>query len=118
MANPKPARSATGRFEQALRRGALHYDLRLYVAGMGPNSARAIENVDGIIHELLQGACTLTVIDIYDDVAAAREAQIVAVPALVRCSPPPVRKLVGDLSNRSRVIRFLDLNLISREGQA
>jgi circadian clock protein KaiB len=85
------------------------YLLRLYVAGTTPASTRAISDARKFCEEQLGGRYKLEVIDIYQRPALARDEQIIAVPTLVRHLPPPLRKLVGDLSNTERVLIGLDL---------
>jgi circadian clock protein KaiB len=85
------------------------YILRLYVAGVSAQSSRAIAAVRQFCEEYLPGRSDLEVIDIYQLPALAREEQIIAVPTLVRHSPKPLRRLVGDLSNSERVLTGLDL---------
>lgn len=83
--------------------------LRLYVAGTTPRSARAVVDARRICEEHLEGRYRLEVIDICQRPALARDEQIIAVPTLVRYLPPPLKKLVGDLSNAERVLVGLDL---------
>jgi circadian clock protein KaiB len=83
--------------------------LRLYVAGTTPQSTRAILDARKLCEEHLGGRYQLEVIDIYQRPTLARDEQIIAVPTLVRHLPPPLRKLVGDLSNAERVLIGLDL---------
>lgn len=83
--------------------------LRLYVSGMTPNSQRAIENVKKICEEYLNGSYELEVIDIYQQPKFAKEAQIAAVPTLVKELPLPLRKFIGDMSNTERIIVGLDV---------
>jgi len=85
------------------------YVMKLYIAGMGMRSQRAIEEIRGICAEHLDGRCELEVVDLYEAPETARPAQIVAAPTLVRELPLPVRRLVGDLSDRERVLYQLDL---------
>ena len=86
-----------------------HYVLRLFVAGTAPNSLRAIQNVRLICEEQLPGRHELEVIDIYQNAGQLATGQVVVAPTLVRQSPLPVRRLVGDLSNRNRVLEGLDI---------
>ncbi len=105
-----PPESRTGDFERALPLlETERYDLRLYVAGPSARSQAAIENVRRVCAEFLRGRCTLEVIDIYQDQHTFREDQIVAVPALIRRAPLPSRRLIGDLSERSKVLAGLEL---------
>ena len=104
-------RNATEVFEEALKGGALRrakYILRLYVTGSTGRSLRAVHNLKKICEEHLPDY-DLEVIDIYKDPAAAREAQVIAAPTLVRKLPLPIRKFVGDLSNTQKVLVGLDL---------
>jgi circadian clock protein KaiB len=86
-----------------------HYVLRLFVAGTTPNSLRAIQNVRLICEEQLPGRHELEVSDIYQHVGQLATGQVVVAPTLVRQSPLPVRRLIGDLSNRNRVLEGLDI---------
>lgn len=83
--------------------------LRLYVAGSTPQSSRAIRNLKAICETNLPGRYALTVVDLYAQPELAREDQIVVAPTLVRQSPLPTRRVVGDLSNTDRVLAALDL---------
>ena len=85
------------------------YVLRLYVVGMTPKSTRAIINTKAICEEHLRGRYELEVVDVYQQPILAQGEQILAVPALVKKLPLPLRILVGDLSNTERVLLGLDL---------
>ena len=85
------------------------YVLRLYVAGVTPNSVRAIANLKRICEEHLAGCYQIEVVDLLEHPQLARGDQILAIPTLVRQLPPPVRKIIGDLSNTERVLVGLDL---------
>jgi circadian clock protein KaiB len=85
------------------------YVLRLYVAGSTPQSSRAITNIKTICETHLKGRYILTVVDLYEQKERAREDQIMVAPTLVRLSPQPVRRLIGDLSQTARVLAALDL---------
>ncbi len=85
------------------------YELRLYIAGFTPRGARALENLRAICEENLKGLYRIKVIDLLKDPRLARGDQIVAVPTLVRKLPVPVRKIIGDLSDRERVLIGLDV---------
>jgi circadian clock protein KaiB len=85
------------------------YLLRLYVSGMTPRSSEAVERTRAICEEFLHGRYELEVVDIYQQPDLARSDQIVAAPTLVKRLPPPLRRLVGDLSDRERVLIGLDL---------
>lgn len=83
--------------------------LRLYVAGQSPRSLRALANIRKICSDLLPGRHDLEVIDLYQQPELAQDAQIVALPTLVKESPAPLRMLIGDLSNTQDVLRDLEL---------
>jgi circadian clock protein KaiB len=85
------------------------YSLRLYVAGTTPRSARSVANIKDICELHLRGRYALEVIDIYQQPGLAGEDQIVAAPTLLKKQPLPVRRLIGDLSDRARVLIGLDL---------
>ena len=86
-----------------------HYRLRLFVTGTTPRSARAIQNIRAICEERLPGRYDLEVIDIYQHPEHAKAEQIVVTPTLVKLTPFPVRKLIGDLSDTARVMVGLDI---------
>ncbi len=83
--------------------------LRLYVAGRTANSVVAFRNLKRICEEHLPGSYRLEVVDLLQNPHLAQGDQILAVPTLVRKLPPPLRRLIGDLSNTERVLVGLDL---------
>jgi circadian clock protein KaiB len=85
------------------------YVLRLYVTGMTPRSTRAISVVRSICEEFLAGRFDLEIIDVYQQPARIRDEQIVATPTLVR-QGPPVRRLIGDMTNRLRLLEGLGIH--------
>ncbi len=91
------------------RRRVAEWELRLYIAGMTPRAAKALENLEKICEEHLAGKYHIGVVDLLKEPRLARGDQIVAVPTLVRKLPEPVRKIIGDLSNTERVLVGLDL---------
>jgi len=88
---------------------AEHYRLRLFVTGTTPRSARAIQNIRAICEDHLHDRYDLEVIDIYQHPEHVKAEQIVVTPTLVKQFPLPVRKLIGDLSDRDRVLVGLDI---------
>src|SRR4051794_1377997 len=103
-------RSSTESFEAGLRDfGEQSYVLRLYVAGATPGSQRAIANITRICEEELAGRYELEVIDIYQRPQLAADEQIIAAPTVVRLLPEPVARVVGDLSDTTKVLVGLDL---------
>ena len=85
------------------------YVLRLYVTGMTPRSTEAIRNLRAICGEYLEGRFDLEVIDIYQQPVLTKGGQIIAAPTLVKKLPLPMRRIIGDMSNRERVLLGLDL---------
>ncbi len=85
------------------------YVLKLYVAGNTPNSVRALKTLKNILEKDFQGVYALKVIDVLKNPQLAEEDKILATPTLAKILPPPVRKIIGDLSNRERVLIGLDL---------
>lgn len=93
------------------------YVLRLYVTGATTRSRRAIVNLDGICHEFLKGRYDLEVIDVYQKPTLAKDEQIVAAPTLIKRLPLPIRRIIGDLSDREAVLLGLDLKRKRQEGK-
>jgi len=85
------------------------YVLKLYVAGNTPNSARAIKMLKDILEKEFNGVYALKVIDVLKNPQLAEEDKISATPTLARILPPPLRKIIGDLSDREKVLIGLDL---------
>jgi circadian clock protein KaiB len=85
------------------------WELRLYVAGQTPKSVEAVKNLQRLCDEHLTGKYRIEVVDLLKNPQLARGDQILAVPTLVRRLPPPLRKIIGDLSNEERVLVGLDL---------
>jgi circadian clock protein KaiB len=83
--------------------------LRLYVAGQTPRSISALANLKRLCDTRLAGQCEIEVIDLLRHPHLARQDQIVAIPTLVRKLPRPMRKIIGDLSGRERVLLGLGL---------
>jgi len=83
--------------------------LRLYVAGPTPKSLAALANLKSICEEYLAGRYEIEVVDLLKNPQLAKGDQILAVSTLVRRLPPPLKKIIGDLSNVERVLVGLDL---------
>ena len=86
-----------------------NYQLRLYVAGQTPKSVKAFANLKKICEKHLKGRYTIEVIDLVKNPKLAGGDQILAIPTLVRKLPQPIKKIIGDLSNKERVLVGLDL---------
>ena len=85
------------------------WELRLYVAGQTPKSITAFNNLKKLCEEHLAGKYRIEVIDLLKNPQLAKGDQIFAIPTLVRKLPQPLKKIIGDLSNRERVLVGLDL---------
>jgi circadian clock protein KaiB len=86
-------------------------ELRLYVAGQTPKSMLAFANLTRICNEHLPGRYRIEVIDLVEHPQLAEGDQILAVPTVVRRLPPPMKKLIGDLSNNERTLVGLNLRV-------
>ncbi len=85
------------------------YVLRLYVAGVTRRSVAAIRSITDICEEYLKGRYSLEIIDIYKQPTLAKGEQIIAAPTLIKQLPIPLRKLIGDMANKEKVLVGLDL---------
>jgi circadian clock protein KaiB len=88
------------------------YKLKLYVAGTTPKSLEAFANLKKICEEYLKGQYSIDVIDLIKNPKLAKGDQIVAIPTLVRKLPEPIKKIIGDLSNKEKVL--VGLNIINK----
>jgi circadian clock protein KaiB len=88
---------------------ASSFVLRLYVAGQTPKCMRAFSNLKRICEQYLTDRYRIEMIDLLQDPGLARGDQILAVPTLVRRTPEPIKKIIGDLSNTQRVLVGLDV---------
>jgi circadian clock protein KaiB len=109
LAAPRPPTAA-----RKARAASSEYLLRLYVAGQTPKSLQAFANLKRICEEHLAGRYRIEVVDLVLNPALARGDQILAVPAVVRQLPPPVKKIIGDFSNVDRVLVGLELRPLTR----
>ena len=86
-----------------------NYILRLYITGTTHRSALAITNLKKICDEYLEGRYELEVIDLYQKPYLAKDEQIIAAPTLIKKLPLPFRRIIGDMSNKEKVLMGLDL---------
>lgn len=97
-------------FEQAISElDNRYYCFRLYIAGTTVNSIRAIENIKRICEGYLQGRYELEVIDVYQQPGFGRQENILAVPTLIKRLPPPLQRVIGDMSKTEKVLVGLDI---------
>ncbi len=111
VARSKP-KDKVKEYEKAIaapKRRRKNYVLRLYIAGMTPASQRAVLNVKEFCDANLEGRYDLEVIDIYQQPTLGEGEQIIAAPTLIKKLPLPLRKFIGDLSDRERLFFGLDV---------
>ena len=87
----------------------MKYVLRLYITGKTSHSLQAINNLETLCETELQGEYEIEVIDVLENPQLAEDQKILATPTLVRKLPVPLRKIIGDLSDRQKVLFGLDL---------
>lgn len=86
------------------------YKLTLFVTGQTPRSERSIRNLQRICAEELQGEYEMTVVDVVEQPQLAEDQKILATPTLVKELPPPLRRVIGDLSDTEKVLLGLDIS--------
>lgn len=96
----------------------MRFKLRLYITGRTPHSQRAIDNLREICDSQLAGSYEVEVIDVLENPQLAENEKILATPTLVKRLPEPVRKIIGDLSDREKVLLGLDLQQLSKESRS
>jgi circadian clock protein KaiB len=87
-----------------------HYLLRLFVVGAGPNSKQALSNLQSLCQEHLKGRHTIETVDVAKNFKAAAKDNILITPALVLVTPLPRVVILGNLSNRPKVLFALRLS--------
>jgi len=90
------------------------YILKLYITGQTANSQRALINLENVLNNELKGLYTLKVIDVLKDPQLAEEEKILATPTLAKVLPLPIRRIIGDLSDKEKVLLGLDLTVESQ----
>ena len=86
------------------------YELKLFITGATPNSVRAVANIKHICEKYFPKKYTLEVIDVYQQPLLAKNEQIIALPMLIKYTPLPIKRLVGDMSDSQKVLRGLDFD--------
>ncbi len=85
--------------------------LRLYVTHQSPNSTKALANIQKLLQEVVPNRYQLDVIDVLNEPALAEQDGIIASPTLVKRHPPPLRRIIGDLSDRDKVLEVLEMGV-------
>ena len=89
------------------------YHLTLYVTGTSPRTRTAIENLNRICAEDLSGKYELEIVDVLENPQRAEDDRILATPTLIKQLPPPLRRVIGDLSDKQKVLLGLEVRPIS-----
>ena len=97
---------------QTRKANGAEWQLRLYVAGQSQRSLTAMRNLTAICDERLQGRYEIEIIDLVKNPRLAKDHEIVAIPTLIRKLPEPLRKIVGDLSDKDRTLVGLQLDRV------
>ena len=93
------------------------FKLRLYITGTTPRSERAIANLTDICEKDLKGLYDLQIIDVLENPQLAENEKILATPTLIKDLPPPLKRVIGDLSNSEKVLLGLDLSPVTDDNQ-
>jgi len=86
------------------------FKIRLYITGKTPKSERAIANLKEICEKELKGLYELQIIDVLESPQLAEDEKILATPTLIKNLPPPLKRIIGDLSSADKVLLGLDLS--------
>lgn len=101
---------STAEYEELLKESKVQkYVLKLYITGMTPRSMESIRNIKEICEKYLKGRYELEVIDVNQQPSLAKGEQIIAAPTLIKKLPVPLRKFIGDMSNKEKIVLGLDL---------
>lgn len=92
------------------------YVLTLYISGTSPRSSAALLNIQSLCDGELKGQVELQVVDIHDHPEVLSEERIVAIPTLIKRLPPPLRRIIGDLNDKQRLLLSLDLQPVATTG--
>lgn len=108
------AKNSTEEFELTISKlNKSRYILRLYITGTTIRSVKALTNIKKICEEYLEGRYELQVIDLYQKPYLAKGEQIIAAPTLIKQLPLPLRRIIGDMSNKEKVLLGLDLREVN-----
>lgn len=100
IAERERRRSTKHRLEEFLSK----YLLTLYVTGSSPRSGIAIANLKRLCEQELKGEFDLEIVDVLEHPQRAEDEKILATPTLIKQLPPPLRRVIGDLSDREKVL--------------
>ena len=83
--------------------------LILYIAGQTPRCIEALHNLKMICNDNFPGKYEIKIVDLLKHPQLAKDHQIVAIPTVIRQLPKPIKKAIGDLSDKERVIVGLEM---------
>jgi circadian clock protein KaiB len=111
MAKKRTMIDSTAEFEKAVKaaRNIEKHVLRLYIAGISVKSSAAIRSITQLCEEHLKGRYELEIIDIYKQPTLAKGEQIIAAPTLIKKLPQPLRRFIGDMADKERILVGLDV---------
>jgi len=116
MKEKKKIKSAAEEFDISVSAlGQDRYILRLYITGSTSRSILAITNLKKICEEYLEGRYELEIIDLYQKPSLAKGEQIIAAPTLIKKLPLPFRRIIGDMSDKEKVLLGLDLKVMKEK---
>lgn len=96
----------------------MRYVLKLFVTGKSPRAETAIANIKRICEEDLKGEYELQIIDVLENPQAAEDEKILATPTLIKQLPPPLRRVIGDLTDKERVLFGLAVTPVNSESES
>lgn len=91
--------------------------LRLYITGRTPRSERAIQTLKTICEGEMGGSFQLVIVDVLENPQLAEDEKILATPTVVKELPPPIRRIIGDMTNTERVLLGLDLSPVKKNDE-
>jgi circadian clock protein KaiB len=83
--------------------------LKLFVCGVSPRTESAVANLRQLCEDELRGECSLEVVDVLEQPDLAEESRVLATPTLIKLLPPPMRRIIGDLSDREKLLVGLEI---------
>ena len=85
------------------------YVLKLFIMGTTPTSARAVVNLRSLCERYLDDRYNLEIIDLTEHPELAKSEQLIVAPTLIKLLPPPIRRFVGDMSRKDRLLAGLEI---------
>ena len=101
----------TNKNTKGILKNEKEFKLKLFITGTSPNSVRAISNTKEFCETYLKDNYDLEIIDVYQEPALAEQQQIIALPVLLKSAPLPLKKLIGDMSDKEKMARGLGIEI-------